>query len=178
MTMRRIFKLLAPSLAVLALAACGDDKAAEAPRETTTAQAPATTAAPPAAPATTPPAPTTTTAAPAAPAAPATTAGATTGSVADPLRPYLAKPLTAGAVALRLDPNGTFTMSETGGDRRVEGRYAVQDGIVTFSDPKGDTGAATFPMRCRVQPAGDGFRLAAVEGSCTTLADQTFKPAG
>jgi hypothetical protein len=156
-------------LAALALAGCGEEQAAQNENRTTTAQAPATTA-----PATTAPAAPATTSNTAAPApAPTTTGAVATG----PMQQVVGKSYTAGPIALRLDQNGTFEMRETEGSKRVEGKYAVQDGVVTFSDPNGDIGGASFPMRCRFEGTATEFKLGDVENSCVRLKDLTFKPA-
>jgi hypothetical protein len=69
-------------------------------------------------------------------------------------------------------------MNEVDGNRKVEGRYAYENGVVTFSEPKGDTGPAQFPMRCRFETVGTGeFRLADTDGACPRFKDLTFKPA-
>jgi hypothetical protein len=81
-------------------------------------------------------------------------------------------------VSLQLNADNTFVMSEVEGNRKVEGRYALQDGVITFSDPKGDTGPAQFPMRCRFDGSGGSeFRLGDTGGSCARFKDLTFKPA-
>jgi hypothetical protein len=187
-------------VAVLALGACGEEQTAEAPAtaETEVAEAPpvAESAAPVTTPAPPPDTETTaatspptagTTAAPAAPAAgadagtqvavaptPSTTTGASAGASA--LQRFEGRDLNAGAVSLRLNPDQTFVMR--GEDQKsVEGRYAFENGILTFSDPTGDVGQATFPMRCRLEESGEGFVLRSVEDSCTRLDNLTFNPA-
>ena len=93
------------------------------------------------------------------------------------MQQVVGKAYTSGPVTLRLDPSGSFEMRENEGNRRVEGRYAVQDGVVTFSDPKGDIGGATFPMRCRFEGTASEFKLGDVGNSCVRLKDLSFKPA-
>jgi hypothetical protein len=81
-------------------------------------------------------------------------------------------------MTIQLSPDNTFVMRETGSARKVEGRYAYQDGVMTFSDATGDLGTAQFPMRCRFQTEGASeFRLADTDGACTQFKDLTFKPA-
>jgi hypothetical protein len=108
-----------------------------------------------------------------------TTAATSPTSTAVPgtLQDFQGRAFTAGPISVQLNPDNTFFMNEVEGSRRVEGRYTYQDGIVTFSDPKGDIGPAQFPMRCRLQGAASEFRLAEAEGSCTRFKDLTFKPA-
>lgn len=173
--------------AILALAACGEDQTAQTPTApasppaTETAQAP-----PPAAPASPAPAPATGTGA-------TNTSGETTGTTGTPpptgnpqtaatatpgLEPFQGRTYAAGPMTIQLNPDNTFVMQEPGSARKVEGRYAYQDGIVTFSDATGDTGTAQFPMRCRFQQEGaSDFRLTDTDGACSQFRDLTFKPA-
>lgn len=189
-------RFLMPFIAVLTLAACGEDQTAQAPTTPTapsateTAQAPAdapaaetgttTTAAAPAteAPAAGGSAPSTTVAEPSGSTPTETTSSVNPAATpASSLEPFQGRTFTAGPVSLQLNPDNTFVMNEVDGNRRVEGRYAFQDGILTFSDPQGDIGPAQFPMRCRFEASGASeFRLADNEGACTRFKDLTFKP--
>ncbi len=83
----------------------------------------------------------------------------------------------AGDVVLRLGEDGVFSMDEVGGSRKIEGRYAVQDGVLTLSQAKGDVGNTKFPVRCRIQHLGGGFVLTGIERSCAVLHGVTFRPA-
>jgi hypothetical protein len=69
-------------------------------------------------------------------------------------------------------------MSEIAGNRRVNGRYAFENGVLTFSDASGDTGPQQFPIRCRFEAAEErnGFRLADEAGSCKPFGGLTFTP--
>lgn len=179
-------KSLIPFATVLALAACGEEQTAEAPATPTPPTAVETAQAPATPPATTAPAP-------AAPSATATAPAETTGTLttappagstqtavtsAMSLNTFQGRAYSAGPISLQLNPDNTFVMNEVDGSRKVEGRYAFENGIVTFSDPKGDIGPATFPMRCRFETAGTSdFRLADNDGACTRFKDLTFKPA-
>jgi hypothetical protein len=187
-------RIFASVIASLALSACGDDQTVQEPTsprtmETTQSLTTPSAAAAPAAssqsgPSTaaagsgasgettgtvgTPPSTTT---------IPNTTA-ALSGSAAGTLEAFQGRTFSVGPISIQLYPDNSFVMNEVEGDRKVEGRYAYQDGIVTFSEPKGDIGPAQFPMRCRLQPGATGeFRFAENEGSCTRLKDLTFKPA-
>ena len=83
----------------------------------------------------------------------------------------------AGDVILRLGEDGVFSMDEVGGSRRIEGRYTVQDGVLTLSQGRGDVGNTKFPVRCRIQHAGDSFTLTGIERACAVLHGVTFRPA-
>ncbi len=170
------------AVAVLALAACGEEQTAQTPDDTAPPTPIETTEAPPA------PAPTDTAAAPAddaaapvgSPSPPASTTTTTTvvASQGDAsLQPYLGKQYAAGPVTLELRPDGTFVLNEIEGDRRVEGDYALEAGTITFSDPEGDVGPAQFPMRCRFEAAGNDFRLNDSGGTCQRFEGLTFTPA-
>ncbi|MBJ6126813.1 hypothetical protein [Microvirga splendida] len=185
-------RILVPFTAILALAACGEDQTAQAPVTPTAPPVTETAEAPP------PPAP----AAPApvaeAPAptagtgtvvAPSETTGATTpapspGSAqtaavaATSLEPFHGRTYAAGPVTLQLNPDKTFVMRETGSSRKVEGRYAYENGVLIFSDATGDTGTVQFPMHCRfITEGASNFRLADTGGACTQFKDLTFEPA-
>ena len=129
---------LVPFLAVLALAACGDEKVAEAP-------------------------------------GPEETASILRAAQAEKARQ--APAYRAGDVILHLGEDGTFTMDEVGGSRKIEGRYSIQDGLLTLSQAKGDVGNTKFPVRCRIRYAGDSFTLTGIERSCAVLHGVTFRPA-
>lgn len=173
---------LLPFAALLALTACGEEQTAEAPATanppaaTETAQAPVSSTAPATRAQTTPP-----------PAAGettgATTSATSTGSTqtaatsTTSLDSFQGRTYSAGPVSLQLNRDNSFVMNEVSGNRKVEGRYAFENGIVTFSDPKGDIGQAQFPMRCRLETVGSSeFRLADAGGACTPFKDMTFKP--
>lgn len=169
--------IIIPAALVLTLAACNDQKKAEAPKENTVvATAPPSSTAP----STASSGASSQAGRSAAAGASSTAASETTGGVGTPgsasvLQKYQGKSYTAGPVSLRLNQDGTFEMTETDGNKQVQGRYAFENGIVTFSQPTGDVGSATFPMRCRLQEAGDSFSFAPVENSCERLRDLTFK---
>lgn len=194
---------LAPVIALLALTACGEDQTAEAPAEKTP---PPVAAAPPAdterPTASTPPATTseTTTATnEAKPAAPPTADAApppagkeavsgssgdtqvaattpATASVSD-IKPYTGRTYAAGPVSLQLNEDNTFVLTETGTSNKVQGKYAFENGVITFSQPTGDVGTAKFPIKCRMEGASaDSFSLADTGGSCQRFHNLTFKP--
>jgi hypothetical protein len=93
------------------------------------------------------------------------------------LEPYQGRTYIGGPISLRLNPDNSFVMAETAGKRRVEGSYTFEDGVVTFSEAKGDTGPQQFPMRCRLQAAeqSGGFRLTDQVG-CNRFGEFTFTP--
>jgi len=184
-------RLLAASVLILGIAACGDDQVAQQPSEPHSPQASSTQTSPPASDPTAPP-PTSTAVAPTA-APPATMtmppAHATTpreqppeatGAVGDQnataQQRYEGRPFTSETISIRLNPGGSFEMTESQHDRRVSGQYSIAGGILTFHNAVGDIGATPFPMRCRLVEAGAGFRLEAVEDSCAPLAGRTFQP--
>jgi regulator of replication initiation timing len=80
----------------------------------------------------------------------------------------------AGQVIAEFGPDGRFQMARRDGSQVVEGRYEVDDDVVTLSDVSGDLGRTSFPMRCRLAAVDGGFRLEAVNGSCQELAGTTF----
>ena len=172
MTLWKLLPLLV--LAALTLAACGDEEEVTQAPTPPVAEAPAPEVAEPAeappAAVTTAPVETDTQVASVPPPAATTAEG-------EPLERFQERTYTAGPVSIRFDPDGTFEMNETEGDQKVEGRYALEDGIVTFSEPTGDVGAATFPLRCRFEPAEDAFTLGAVGDSCARFEGLTFQPA-
>lgn len=162
-------RFFVPLAAALVLSACGDDQTAQAPTQ-------------PAPPVAGQSGSSTTASGPTAPGeATGTVGGAPTlapaGAAPGTLQPFQGRTFSAGPIAIQLNPDSTFVMNEVEGNRRVEGRYAYQDGTMTFSDPKGDIGPAQFPMRCRVQGTASEFRLAEAEGTCTRFKDLTFRPA-
>ncbi|WP_230533094.1 hypothetical protein [Microvirga roseola] len=193
---------LLPFAAALALVACGEEQTAEAPvtpapPPTETAEAPPVVVPEPVTPEpvepvtpapATPPAATaeveteTVVVAPAETTgnvnlAPSTDATQTAATSATSLEPFQGRTYAAGPLTIQLNPDNTFVMNEAEGNRRVEGRYAFENGVVTFSDPTGDIGPAQFPMRCRFEATGtDEFRLADNEGACTRFNDLTFRP--
>lgn len=194
------FVTLTPILAVLALAACGDDQqTAQAPSENSSvtssnsgSAAPpvstgqntaATTTAPStAAPAMDPDAATTTAAPPASSTAAAPPAASGTPAPAEEATGAVnaAAAIEPGTYEsdrfnLRLEDGGTFTMREKTGNGEITGRYALSGNVLTFQDAQGDTGSTTFPVRCRIAPDGSGFRLADQDGACSGLKDATFK---
>lgn len=105
---------------------------------------------------------------------------AQTGASSAPgVQSYQGRTYIAGPVSLQLNADRSFVMDEVKGERRVEGRYTFQDGVLTFSDARGDIGPEQFPMRCRFQPSGaDAFRLGEEGGSCGRFKDLTFKASG
>ncbi len=172
--------LIVPAVALLALTGCNDQKASQAPKNTSSSTEPKTTGqartSGPAAPA---PAPsnTATTAPPSSTVA--TSNSQTTAASTGSLDAYKGRTFTAGPVSLRLNPDSTFRMDEMDGNRKVEGQwqYTPQSSLLVFSDPKGDTGQAQFPMRCHFQDVGsNAFKLGETAGSCTRFKDMTFKP--
>jgi chromosome segregation ATPase len=84
----------------------------------------------------------------------------------------------AGPVQAYFSSDGTFRMTSAGGGRNVTGRYSVGEDVLTLDDAVGDTGTAVFPMRCKIEPQTDGFRLASDEASCSTLNGIQFKRSG
>ena len=199
-------KLLAPLILAVALAAC-EEQTAKAPNDTApqsssptgsenkatkpsstptnTATAPTSTATEPTARTAT--APATDATGNAAPEQSASAQGPSGGAKPDAtqtaaappvtLEPYQGRTYIGGPISLRLNSDNSFVMAETAGKRRVEGRYTFEDGVVTFSEAKGDTGPQQFPMRCRLQAAeqSGGFRLSDQAG-CNRFSEFTFTP--
>ena len=81
----------------------------------------------------------------------------------------------AGPIQAFFSSSGTFRMTSAGGGRNVTGRYSVADEVLTLEDAVGPTGSASFPMRCRIEPQDNGFRLAGEEGSCSVLKGIEFE---
>lgn len=100
------------------------------------------------------------------------------GSGAEAFRAAVGRSFSGGPVTLRLGADQRFTMRDEGG-RTVTGRYAQNDGVVTFTNPEGDTAGARFPLRCRFEPQANGaFRLADIDGACPHFGNVTFRPEG
>lgn len=74
--------------------------------------------------------------------------------------------------------DGTFEMTRVNTDRRVTGRYSLNDGSITFDEVDGDTGSAEFPMTCAIAIADNGFDLQDDDGSCAVLDGVAFSRAG
>lgn len=149
------------SILLLGLAACDDQQTVEVPSESAeseTALAPDNSQAP-------------------------ATDPETVGSIDTPITPYLGQTYSSGPVSLQLNRDNSFVMNQVEGNRSVQGQYAYEDGVLTFSQPAGDMGDTNFPLRCQMEPAGaDGFQLqdqadAPAEQSCGPLKDLTFRPA-
>jgi DNA repair exonuclease SbcCD ATPase subunit len=83
---------------------------------------------------------------------------------------------TSGAVTASFGPDGSFTMENSERSQSVQGRYAVETGVLTLSDAEGDIGRVQFPLQCGVEAAGNGFRLSAHEGGCANLDGTVFEP--
>lgn len=81
----------------------------------------------------------------------------------------------AGPVSLMLRPDNTFEMRSTQGNQVVQGQYTYNNGVLNFTNPKGDIGGATFPMQCRLQQTQNGFQLTDASGNCTYFRDLAFK---
>lgn len=81
----------------------------------------------------------------------------------------------AGPVSLMLRPDNTFEMRSTQGNQVVQGQYTYNNGVLNFTNPKGDIGGATFPMQCRLQQTQNGFQLTDAGGNCTYFRDLAFK---
>lgn len=189
------------SIAVLGLAACGEDQttARNTAPATPTTPPPATTAT---APTTAPPAstPTTTAGADTRTTAPASGSAGTAGGTSSPASSATAptasqdRAATTGALAapgslrpgqyraeqvtLRVEEGGNFTMTEKDGSREIRGRYTYANGTLSLMDPTGDTGKTEFPIRCGVERSGEGFKLVQAEAApCRVLKDSAFKPA-
>lgn len=170
--------LILTAVALLALPGCDEQKAAQAPKNTTSSTEPkatgqasiaGTTASAPAPSSTAVPSSTT-----------ATSSSQATAGRSNSLDAYTGRTFTAGPVSLRLNPDNTFRMDETDGNRKVEGRwqYTPSSGLLVLSDARGDVGNAQFPMHCRLQENGsDAFQLGETAGSCIRFKDLTFKPA-
>lgn len=158
---------LSPALVLLAgLAACGEEQTAQTnppptPNATASAPPPAGTSQP-------------SQTAQSRPATPP--AGETTGAVS-PTAPVPPGNYQAERLTLDLQQGGAFTLAEREGNGRVTGKYRIENGILTLSDPSGDIENATFPIRCRVARSGEGFRLEAEGDSCPLLGGTNFRPA-
>lgn len=83
--------------------------------------------------------------------------------------------LDAGMVSLLLKADRTFVMRSTRTNQQIEGRYAIEGDTVTFSEARGDTGGASFPMQCRFEQAGDGVQLERIGNNCTHFEGLTFR---
>lgn len=81
-----------------------------------------------------------------------------------------------GPVTAFFASDGTFRLSDADAARHVTGRYAVESGVLTLSDAVGATGGARFPMRCRIEPQTNGFRLFELDNSCSVFSDVEFAP--
>ncbi len=77
-------------------------------------------------------------------------------------------------VALLFQPDGMFDMTNDRTDKTVTGGYALADGVITFSDAEGDTGAADFPMVCGITISEAELTLTDTDGSCALLDGATF----
>ena len=80
----------------------------------------------------------------------------------------------AGPVGASFAEDGTFSMNNSDNAMSVEGDYAFEQDLLVLSDVTGSTGDATFPVRCRIVPTEDGFRLGAYQDACGALTDMNF----
>lgn len=60
-------------------------------------------------------------------------------------------------LAVTFNDDGTFRMSDLDGGRVVRGRYEREGGSLRLLDAEGDTGDATFPLRCGLSQVDAGF---------------------
>lgn len=78
-------------------------------------------------------------------------------------------------MSLLLKPDNTFEMRATQGNQVVQGQYTYTNGVLSFTNPRGDIGGATFPMQCRLQQSATGFQLTDAGGNCTYFRDLSFR---
>jgi hypothetical protein len=84
-------------------------------------------------------------------------------------------PFRAGPVSIALRADNSFEMQSTATKESVTGQYTYSDGVISFTNPKGDIGGAKFPMQCRVVPTdAGGFQLTDAGGSCSYFQDLKF----
>lgn len=84
-------------------------------------------------------------------------------------------PFRAGPVSIVLRPDNSFEMQSATTKESVTGQYTYADGVISFTNPKGDIGGAKFPMQCRVVPADSGgFQLTDAGGNCSYFQDLKF----
>lgn len=170
------------AVTALALVGCdsptqtGDAPKSQEPSATKTVERPASTpttktAESPSTGTTTAPKGTTTGAAPPVSGAGGPSPGATPPSIAS----LQGAPFKAGPVSIALRPDNSFEMQSAATKETVTGRYTYNDGVISFTDPKGDIGGAKFPMQCRIVATdGGGFQLTDAGGSCSYFQDLKF----
>ncbi len=74
--------------------------------------------------------------------------------------------------------DGTFSMSRSDADSRVDGSYSLDANAITLFDVSGDTGRTAFPVTCTVEPTENGFRLSGDVHGCAVLIGLEFERAG
>lgn len=177
----RILKVT-PVVAILALAACGDQQTAETeePAPPPVAEAPANEAPAAEAPAETmPEAPEgmpddlpRTTEAPPAPSAVFEDGVDALGDIDDSVHsvfadaPFGAGDFRADGFRLSITEEGDFTLEIESGERTLSGDLRVYGDMFTMSNIDQDTDPGEFPMTCLVSSAPDGFELTADGPSC------------
>jgi uncharacterized coiled-coil DUF342 family protein len=86
----------------------------------------------------------------------------------------MATPYVYETVTLIFQPDGLFGMVNTRTDKSVNGAFAISDDIITLSEPDGDMGDATFPMRCGMTMENGELTLEDTDGSCAILGGVVF----
>ena len=94
----------------------------------------------------------------------------------DASMPTLAGLYRADGVTAAFADDGTFAMRTERG-RAARGSFTVGDGVLRLEDATGDIRRTTFPMVCGMESDGEGFTLAARDGSCRALDGLAFQPA-
>ena len=81
----------------------------------------------------------------------------------------------------RFGEDGRFQMRNEVLGQGISGRYAIEAGTMTLSEPEGDLQqGVSFPLRCAVASEGDGFVLSEPGGDgavCGPLAGVAFEVA-
>ncbi len=102
-------------------------------------------------------------------------AAAPKGEAGVSLDRLVGRSLGAGQITLQLNQDRTFHLRASQGGGKVEGTYTLQDGVLTFAEPRGAIGGVEFPMRCRVAQAGETLQLASIGDSCKPLNGLLFR---
>ncbi len=178
----RIWKVT-PIVAILALAACGDQQtaeteeptpppAAEAPAEESPAETPPTAEAMPEAPAAMPEDLPRTASAPPTPSSVFEDGADALGDIDDTIQsvfadaPFNAGDYRAEGFDLSINEDGDFTLEIAADGRVLDGDLRIYGDMLTMSNIEQETNPGEFPMTCQVSAAPDGFELTADGPSC------------
>lgn len=88
---------------------------------------------------------------------------------------YQGQQFSSGPVSILLRADQTFEVRSNSTDQAVEGRYSYHGGVISLTDARGDVGGARFPMRCRLQTTSNGFQLTDADGNCDYFRDLNFR---